>query len=210
MKRQWLALSQQYQAALEKHLQQGPKSPMQAAHRLGRHAVALGLETAGLTGIHRTALTALLLPSCHIKKGTVKQAATFLVQAIASLRAARPRAKSGALAGRESALLQRRATRLVAANRRLKQGVVDRKTAGDALKKSSRHYAKLLRESELLKKHLRHLTHRLLSAQEAERRKIVFIHLSHSNPAALAGTPERAAIEAAGMRVAVEGERIDL
>ena len=44
----------------------------------------------------------------------------------------------------------------------------------------------------------------------AERRKVVFTHLNHSNPAALAGSPERAAIEAAGMRVAVEGERIDL
>jgi pyrroloquinoline quinone biosynthesis protein B len=45
---------------------------------------------------------------------------------------------------------------------------------------------------------------------ESERRKIVFTHLNHSNPAALAGTPERAAIEAAGMRVAVEMERLDL
>jgi pyrroloquinoline quinone biosynthesis protein B len=44
----------------------------------------------------------------------------------------------------------------------------------------------------------------------SERRKIVFTHLNHTNPAALAGTPERAAIETAGMRVAVEGERIDL
>lgn len=44
----------------------------------------------------------------------------------------------------------------------------------------------------------------------AERRKVVFTHLNHSNPAALAGTPERQAIEAAGMRVAEEMERIGL
>ena len=44
----------------------------------------------------------------------------------------------------------------------------------------------------------------------AERRKVVFTHLNHSNRAALPDTPERAAIVAAGMRVAVEGERIDL
>jgi pyrroloquinoline quinone biosynthesis protein B len=43
-----------------------------------------------------------------------------------------------------------------------------------------------------------------------ERQKVVFTHLNHSNLAALAGTSERAAIEAAGMRVAVEGERIGL
>jgi len=44
----------------------------------------------------------------------------------------------------------------------------------------------------------------------AERRKVVFTHLNHSNPAALAGTPQRAAVEAAGMRVAEEMERHDL
>jgi pyrroloquinoline quinone biosynthesis protein B len=44
----------------------------------------------------------------------------------------------------------------------------------------------------------------------SERRKIVFTHLNHTNPAALPNTPERRAIEAAGMRVAEEMERIDL
>jgi pyrroloquinoline quinone biosynthesis protein B len=45
---------------------------------------------------------------------------------------------------------------------------------------------------------------------ESERRKIVFTHLNHTNPAALPDTPERRAITAAGMRVAEEMERIDL
>jgi pyrroloquinoline quinone biosynthesis protein B len=43
-----------------------------------------------------------------------------------------------------------------------------------------------------------------------ERAKVVFTHLNHTNPAALADTPERRAIEAAGMRVAEEMERFDL
>jgi pyrroloquinoline quinone biosynthesis protein B len=51
---------------------------------------------------------------------------------------------------------------------------------------------------------------RFAKLPEAERRKVVFTHFNHSNPAALAGTPERRAIEAAGMRVAEELERIDL
>ncbi len=45
---------------------------------------------------------------------------------------------------------------------------------------------------------------------ESERRKIVFIHLNHTNPAANLSSAERRRIEAAGMRVAVEGERIEL
>ena len=51
---------------------------------------------------------------------------------------------------------------------------------------------------------------RFAKLPESERRKVVLIHLNHTNRAALAGTPERAAVEAAGMRVAIEGERIDL
>ena len=45
---------------------------------------------------------------------------------------------------------------------------------------------------------------------ERERSKVVFTHLNHSNPAALPGSAERRAIEAAGMRVAREMERIEL
>jgi len=40
-----------------------------------------------------------------------------------------------------------------------------------------------------------------------ERAKIVFVHLNHTNPAATPGSVARRAIEAAGMRVAREGER---
>lgn len=44
----------------------------------------------------------------------------------------------------------------------------------------------------------------------SERRKVVFTHLNHSNRAALPDSGERRAVEAAGMRVAREMERIDL
>ena len=51
---------------------------------------------------------------------------------------------------------------------------------------------------------------RFASLPASERRKIVFTHLNHTNPAALADTPERRAVSAAGLSVAVEGQRIDL
>jgi pyrroloquinoline quinone biosynthesis protein B len=44
----------------------------------------------------------------------------------------------------------------------------------------------------------------------AERAKIRFIHLNHTNKALWPGTAERKAIEDAGMRVAEEGERIEM
>jgi pyrroloquinoline quinone biosynthesis protein B len=51
---------------------------------------------------------------------------------------------------------------------------------------------------------------RFAALPAAERSKIVFTHLNHSNPAALDGSRERAAVEAAGMHVAGESQRIDL
>jgi pyrroloquinoline quinone biosynthesis protein B len=43
-----------------------------------------------------------------------------------------------------------------------------------------------------------------------QRRKIVFIHLNHTNQALWPGTPERLEVERAGMRVAREGETVEL
>ena len=51
---------------------------------------------------------------------------------------------------------------------------------------------------------------RFATLPAAERRKIVFTHLNHTNPAADPQSAARRKIEAAGMRVAVEGERLEL
>ncbi len=51
---------------------------------------------------------------------------------------------------------------------------------------------------------------RFASLPERERRKIVFIHLNHTNPAAAPGSRAQRAITRAGMRVAKEGERLPL
>ena len=73
---------------------------------------------------------------------------------------------------RRSKTLARRGAQLTADNHDLKQGITASKTAAAALKKCGRDGAKLLRESQQLQKHLRHLTHQLLTAQEAERKKL--------------------------------------
>jgi len=48
---------------------------------------------------------------------------------------------------------------------------------------------------------------RFAALPEKERRKIIFVHLNHTNPAASPGSVAQHAIEKAGMRVAREGER---
>ncbi|MHC4446175.1 MAG: MBL fold metallo-hydrolase [Planctomycetota bacterium] len=52
--------------------------------------------------------------------------------------------------------------------------------------------------------------HRLRSLPAAERAKVRFIHLNHTNPALQAGSAQRRMIEAAGFRVAAERERVGL
>jgi signal transduction histidine kinase len=61
---------------------------------------------------------------------------------------------------------------LVASNRSLKQGIAQRKIAEEGLKQSREHYKALLVESLAMQTHLRCLTHQILTAQEAERKKI--------------------------------------
>ena len=61
---------------------------------------------------------------------------------------------------------------LAASKRSLKQGIAQRKTVEAALKKSGEHSHKLLEESLALQRHLQHLAHRILSAQEDNRNRI--------------------------------------
>jgi signal transduction histidine kinase len=54
----------------------------------------------------------------------------------------------------------------------LKREIVQRKSVEESLRKSERHYSKLLEQSQHLQEQLRHLSHQLLSAQEEERKRI--------------------------------------
>ena len=175
MNDQLLALSRRYQAALQKHLQQGPVSRVQPAHQLGQQAVNLGLETLDLARIHETALTALTLPggSSAARDRMVKRAGVFFTEAITPIeKTHHAGVESAAHLNRQNKALTQRTAKLATVNRHLKQGIIERKTAEEALKTSEHHYAKLLEESRHLQRHLQRLTHRILSAQENDRKKI--------------------------------------
>ncbi|MDA8016046.1 MAG: MBL fold metallo-hydrolase [Thermoanaerobaculia bacterium] len=57
---------------------------------------------------------------------------------------------------------------------------------------------------------IRDTMERLAPLPAEERAKVRLIHLNHTNPALVAGTPQRQELEAAGLRVAEEGEIFDL
>jgi signal transduction histidine kinase len=168
MKQKLHGLSQRYAAALRKHLQEGPRADFKPAHRLGRQAVVLGLETLELARIHEAALASL-----NPKDGMVRRAEIFFTEALTPIvethRAAR---QSKIDLHRLNETLGRRTVELAATNRLLQRGITRRKRVENALEKSGGHYAKLLKDSLLLQEGLRQLTHQVLAAQEAERKKI--------------------------------------
>jgi signal transduction histidine kinase len=171
MKQKLIRLSQRYVAALQKHLNEGPRDSLQPALTLGRQAVALGLETLELARVHERALATLELAKG--KDGLAKRAEIFFTEAIAPIvethRAAR---QSKMELNQLNGTLDRRTAELAVTNRLLQRGIVRRKSVETALKQSGEHYAKLLKESLQLQEDLRQLTHHVLAAPEEERKKI--------------------------------------
>ena len=171
MKRTTARLSRRYATALRDSLKQGPHPNLETARRLGQQAVVLGLETLDLAKIHQEVLAA--LEASRGRDGIGKRAGMFFAEAITPIiethRAAR---ESKIQLNRLQEMLTRRTVELAATNRQLQQGVFRREKVEAALKKSGKHYTKLLNESLQLQEGLRQLTHQVLAAQEDERKKI--------------------------------------
>jgi signal transduction histidine kinase len=172
MKQNVILLSEQYRNALQKCLTLGANASLSAAALvLGRQAVALKLETLELARIHEQAL-ATMKPSQN-KNDTTKRAEIFFNKAntpIVEMHHVMQQSKSQM--NRLQETLGQRTDELAATNRQLQRGVVRRKVMENAAQKNGQHYKKCLEESLELQKRLRQLTHRVLAAQEDERKSI--------------------------------------
>jgi len=171
MKRKLSALSGRYVAALQKHLEQSPRASLAPARRLGRQAVAIGLETLDVARIHERALARLELRSS--RDGFIERADIFFTETITPIEEThRAELRANRRLNKLNKALSRRTAALGAANKSLTQGIARRKTVELALNKSREHHKSLLKESLALQKHLRQLTYRTLLAQEDSRKKI--------------------------------------
>jgi signal transduction histidine kinase len=171
MKQSLIGLSQRYVTALRQHLEQGPDASLLPALGLGRRAAVLGLETLDLARIHERAVTILDLSAR--RDGFVKRAGIFFTEAITPIEETHLAArKSNTHLQQLTEVLGQRTAELAATNGQLRRGIVRRKTVEAALKRSGERYARLLKNSLQLQEDLRQLTHRVLAAQEKERKKI--------------------------------------
>ena len=170
MKRELNILSRRYGAALRKYLSQGPQANLNLARSLGRKSVDLGLETLDIAKIHERALATLPQAS---RDGTLKRAEIFFAEAVTPIEKTHEAAqKADAHLNKVNRALDRRTLELAASHRSLAVSITRRKVVEEALRKSGGHSQKLLEESRCLQEHLRHLTHKILSAQEQKRKKI--------------------------------------
>ena len=171
MEKKLTRLSQQYVAALGKHLKQGPRASLQPALGLGRRAAGLGLETLELARIHERAIVT--LEAAISKNGFIKQAKIFFNEAITPIVETHRGAQQGNVhLSRLKEKLDQRTEELAVSNRQLQRCVVRRKAMEVAAEKTGKHHNKCLEESLQLQKRLRQLTHRVLATQEDDRTSI--------------------------------------
>jgi signal transduction histidine kinase len=104
---------------------------------------------------------------------TIKRAGEFFLEVVGPIENTH-----GAMRGKHAELkelngsLCQRTTELTDANRKLREETIQRKAAEASLLKSERDHRVLLREARQMQLRLRHLSHQVLSAQEAERKEI--------------------------------------
>lgn len=164
-----------YLAALRTHCTDGGPAGIPNAHEIGREAVAIGMETLELAGIHDKALNQLLGlgETSASQKDLITRAAAFFTEAMTPIEETHEPALqvAGELTLLQSALDER--TRdLAAASEELQRRVAERAAAETKLQNSQQSSDQLLKDSLVLEKQLRDMTRQILSATEGERQEM--------------------------------------
>jgi signal transduction histidine kinase len=128
-----------------------------------------------LVRLHEEAVLVRILPKCpsRARSRLLKRAGVFFAEMTAPLEKTPSSARvNRAHIAQVIEALSRRIVELAAANLDLKEEIVRRVAAVDALRKSERNYSQLLSRSDRLQEELRRLSRQILSAQEEERKRI--------------------------------------
>ena len=169
-KRHSPVMVRRYQLALRRYLAQGPAASLEPAVKLGRQAVNMGLETLDLAKIHEQALP---VQSSTDQDRIIKPARAFFAEAITPIEETHRLAlEANAQVSQLKKELNQRTSDLTTSNRKLKNSASKRKIAEEALRQREARSSQLLEQSQLLQEQLRHLSRRILSAQEEERKRI--------------------------------------
>lgn len=168
-------LSRLYLAALIQYLSAGPGPSLESAHKLGRHAMTLGLETLDLARIHEIALVTLVLPSeaPKTRESLMGRAGMFFAEVLTPIEETHRGAREANIhLNYMITALSQRTHELAASVDELKQEIEQRTAVEESLRVSQQTSSALLKHSRLLQDELRQLSRQLLSVQEEERKRI--------------------------------------
>jgi len=169
------ALSRNYHLALRKHLNQVTGADMEPARELGRHAMAIGMETLDLARLHEIALAS-LMQAAHASganNNIIGRAGLFFAEAITPIEQTHRGAReANTHLNQIVKSLSERTLELATSVEDLKQEIIQRKAVEESLRASELTTSMLLDNSRGMQEELRHLSRQLLSVQEDERRKI--------------------------------------
>ena len=137
--------------------------------------MAMGLESLDLALIHEQALIAYALsagiPADQAR--VIRRARSFFAEATIPIEEThRSAMEANAHLGRLNRALSRRALNLIVSSRLLKKQIARRHVVEQALRQSKQRTTRVLQQSRHLQKQLRHLSRRILAAQEEERKRV--------------------------------------
>lgn len=175
MKTNALSFTRSYRVALRAYLRAGVAASPGPADKIGQRAVRLNLKTLALAKIHEAALIPLLAPDLPPRRveSLIRRAGAFFAEAIAPIEESRPGARRAGM--RLKVVIQslsRRSVQLAASNKKLEDEIHQRREAEETLRTSEQTTSLLLVKSRSMQEELRHLSRRLLTAQEEERKRI--------------------------------------
>ena len=168
-----------YKNAMRTYCMQDPHADshegFQAAHELGTQALIIGLDTLDLAKIHDLAMQPLL--SQHAPGVTqdawTRRAAEFFAEALIPIEGTHRNAREANSSLQQlSSSLERRTQELEESRNVLQQQIAGRRQSEASLRISKQASSQILKDSRVLKKHLQVLVRKVLSANEAERKKM--------------------------------------
>ena len=167
--------SRSYQVTLGQYLKKGPKASLSPATALGRQAVALGLETLDVAGIHKRALLAIAKKEGPPKAAVMARSRKFFLETLVPIEKTHDAAlKTERQVKIVTEKLRLRTQESSAAARHLEGEIANRKEAETVLKESGSELATLLKESGRLQSRLQQKTHNKILTKERVNR-----HASH-------------------------------
>jgi signal transduction histidine kinase len=189
MKSKLSELSEHYQASLRIYLGSGIVEVAPSVQDLGNEAVALGLETLDLAKIHEFALSSLVMSeSSRLSQEVMtNRAKVFFTEVIVPIERTHKAALETDIQLQDvGSRLNRRTQDLAESKTELQEQKSGREKAEVHLKKSVEASQQLLKDSRELEEDLQDIAHKIISANEDERKKMS-LHLHDDIAQALLG-----------------------